>query len=169
MATTAQFDFRPLLEAFADIEDVIAVLPIDAALVEVSHDLEVDEKGFFDSRTAPNGEPWATNWEPWADWKRKNLGHELPLKGITGNLESSMTGLTGDSVRDIDRQTSRAVLTFGTSLDYAQKMQEGGPSYFALFNQTIQVTPRPFAGFKPDRADTIAETVADAIVDAMKL
>ena len=166
---TVVFDDSEIMTALAEIGDIVEQLPIDAAMVEISRDIEVDEAGFFDRRQSPAGEPWAENWEPWANWKRENLGHELPLLGRTGRLEASMTGLTGDSIRDITRQSSQVELTFGTSLPYAKKMEDGGPSYFALFGQEIDITPRVFAGFTDKRPDTIAETVADALVEAMKL
>lgn len=165
---TVTFDDSELMEAYADIEMIVEQLPIDAALGDVSRLLELDEQDFFGNRRSPSGEAWTENWEPWADWKRQNLGHELPLKGRSGRLEASMTSITGDSIRDITRRSGQVELILGTSLPYAKKMEEGGPSFFALFGTTIDITPRIFAGFREDRPDTIAEAIADALVERMK-
>jgi phage gpG-like protein len=163
----AEIDDRELRDALSSVAEIAKRLPIDAAMVKVSSTLEDDEKEFFDRRQDPAGRSWASNWEPWAQYKQERVGHELPLL-FSGRLQSSMTTLTGDSIRDIQRETSRVVLQFGTSVPYAKKMEDGGPSFFPLFGQTINITSRVFAGFKETRPDKIANSIADAIIERMK-
>ena len=164
---TVVFDDTELKEAFADINRVLERLPIDDTMFEIERQLEQDHREFFDKRQSPAGEAWGENWRPYARYKNIILGHEFPLL-FSGKLEGSMTGVTGDSIREQIRGSSQLELIFGTSLPYAGKMESGGPSFFGLFGVTIDITPRPFAGFKQERPDTIANAVADALVEAMK-
>ncbi len=135
-------------------------------------------KGYFDSSTGPDGQPWAAN----APSTIAQKGHSVVLRGIQGTRErnakatkrrpsvrfsrsrgiagfrlaTSLTAKTtqsfGDAIREaIQEQPGVAYLTFGTEVPYS------------IYNQlgTSRIPARPHIGINSAYLDGMVERAAD--------
>jgi phage gpG-like protein len=109
--------------------------------------LQEMERGYFASSAGPSGEPWAPN-APLTILKK---GHGIVLRD-TYELESSLTGSSGTSIRKIASDS----LEFGTSREWAWTHQNGEG-----------IVQREFLGMNEDSMKDVLDIVADAAVEMM--
>lgn len=108
-------------------------------------EIERVEHGFFDSETGPSGAPWAPLAQSTIDKKH----HDLIL-WETGRLEDSVTGQTGDSVREAGARE----MAFGTNRPFAGVHQDGSGN----------IPQREFLGFNDELLTFAVDVIADDVI-----
>lgn len=157
---------RVLLEVEADFRNA----DLEPALHDCADILRESHRQIFDSQSAPDGSPW----EPW-HWRRPEASDSHPTLRDTGALLASVVG-GADHIENISARD----LEFGTSKKYAGIHQSGasfttgiglvgrGGVGFIPAGTRITVPARPFVGVNDKALDAMVNTIADAVVEALK-
>lgn len=138
---------------FSDVEDQFNRMDYTKLLNKQIVELERDHKDFFETQSGPDGK----SWSPLAESTVKRKGHSRILF-LTGDLLASLIN-SGDA--DAVRGVSERGLLFGTAVEYSMVHQEGPSSG--------KFPARPHVGLTADRLDSMVESVADFIVEGLKL
>lgn len=108
----------------------------------------------FASAVTPGGQAWP----PLRPSTINKKGHATILVE-TGKLKASLTGRTGDSIREVvDEGPGRAGLSFGTDVPYAHFHQDG----------TLRIPQREHVGASEQTIDEFAEAIADVFTNQLK-
>lgn len=143
-------DATQLAEVYANLEKTLGDVDFREAFDQrVFPKIEEQESKYFASESAPDG----TRWPKLAPATIKRKGHDVILVD-TGRLKASLTGQTGDSVRDaMERGAS-----FGTSVPYAGFHQSG----------TKHLPQRAHVGVNEELLNTIATIIGDAVIEQIR-
>lgn len=159
------------LRDFLRIDDEISYAPI---LDSWHHALHAETMASFAREASPHGQAWP-EWM-WQSLRTRGLhpgGHDT--LHASGRLYNSLFRGGPENVDHVAAKSS----SFGTSVPYAGVHQTGGSVVlderlyprsgggFMREGSTINLPPRPFLGVTEQMADSLAEAVADHIVEQM--
>jgi phage gpG-like protein len=116
----------------------------------VATDLAEDHAGFFARAQDPGGNPWPALSPRTVAHK----GHSTILVDTTSMRASLLSPGHPDHVQDVESR----FLVWGTS-------DEKGPLHMS---GTSRMPARPFVGVTDQRADAVANLVADSVIEQMK-
>lgn len=119
--------------------------------------LETLSSNFWASDSGPDRKPWP-ELEPLTIRKK---GHDTILVD-TGRLEASLTGTTGDSIREVVSEGLNQGLTFGTSVPYSIYLTEG------IKLKDGRIKKWPHVGLGDKEIDAIQEDVAERTLEIVQ-
>lgn len=164
-------DVNDLPGVFSELAQDFDKADYGPTLGEFADDLREVHQNYFLGEFGPSGK----DWQPWR-WRSPDAPENHPTLNVTGRLRDSLVTNNGDH---IERTDSRE-LTWGTSVPYAGAHNFGGVSTvpagglvgrfggYLPPGKQIVLPQREHVGIDGNKADQYTETLADAVVKAMK-
>lgn len=156
MTTIEIADIADLNDVLAAVDDFARKADYTPQMQAFTQTLEAKHREYFDRDAGPSGDAWPA-LSP-VTIARK--GHDTILEDTT-DLKRSLTGRTGDSVREVVRQgdaDNQHAMAFGTTDKKSPRHQTGGPN----------LPQREHVGMDPQTLDDFVDDIADALVDAIR-
>lgn len=169
MMTQTFDDISGLDVVLGDVTGLFSDMSYREPLAEFSDELSEIHQGYFDAETGPSGQMWPA-WY----FRRPGTSPDHKTLDVSGRLRGSLFTGGADNINDIDDKS----ITWGTSVPYAYKHQDGGEYPVETFligrrggsrspGQTIHLPQREHVGITDAVVDKLAEKIADHVVDQL--